>query len=88
MEHSTRFYGVPMTTTAKRISRNHLLNYASKRVEDAVLAPLRTDTTQLEVAEEHLDRLRIHFRRLWIDIRPLGVVDGQFAVAITEVPRG
>ena len=65
-------------------SRNHLLTYARKRVEDAVLAPLRADTSTLDAAEQVLDALRNHFRALGIGIGPLFVRDGQFIVDIEE----
>lgn len=68
-------------------SRNHLLDYARKRVEEAVLGPLRADTTTLDVAEEVLQALRVHFRRLWIALDQLRVQDGTFVVGIMEMPR-
>lgn len=68
-------------------SRNHLLAYARKRVEEAVLAPLRADTTTLDVAEDALQSLRVHFRGLWIALDQLRVQDGTFVVGIMEMPR-
>jgi hypothetical protein len=73
-----------MTDVAERIRRNHLLAYVRRRVEEAVLVPLRTDTTTLDAAEQVLSAQRNHFRGLGIGVGPLFVRDGQFIVDIEE----
>lgn len=69
-------------------SRNTLLTYARRRVDETVLAPLHAEGAHDSfVISETLERLRQHFRGLWIELGPLVVQDGAATVEIGEMPR-
>jgi len=69
--------------------RNHLLNYARRRV-DEVIKPLTqppTDLATLDRVSYALHLLRTHFAGLHIVIGPILGDGGEPAVDVSEAPR-
>jgi hypothetical protein len=72
-------------------SRNTLVAYAKKRVEDAVIAPLRVnsaDYATLHHAQQILDGLRAHFAKHWIVIGDIRAETGEITVAVGPYSGG
>jgi|HubBroStandDraft_2_1064218.scaffolds.fasta_scaffold91367_2 hypothetical protein len=75
--------------TSAPTSRNTLLLYARKRVDEA-LAPLTApgaDHVTIHHAEQALEPLRLHFARHHITLGPLRAEGGEFVVDIGETLR-
>ncbi len=69
-------------------SRNTLLTYARRRVDETVLKPLHAEGAHDSfIVSETLDRLREHFYKHHIQLGFLTVQDGQASVDIWETPR-
>jgi hypothetical protein len=76
-------------TTVDLSSRNTLLLYARKRVDEAI-APLKdpaADHTVIDAVSHTLTHLRLHFARLHIAIGAVYAEQGEVLVDILEAPR-
>jgi hypothetical protein len=71
-----------MTDPLEIVRRNHLLNYARRRVDDAVIKPMMEENEKLGAAWLTLDRLREHFKGLGIAIGHITIVQNSVLVTV------